>query len=250
MKTINLKLLLRAAVILAVGIGLIWFSGNGTGERAETVIGADVTAVGGETSPIAVTASEFPDLVKVNADEALLKPNPLGEIVMGDPSAPVTVIEYASLTCGHCGAFHNEVLPEIKRDYVDKGLVKFHFRPFPFDGVATAGAMLVQCVAPGARLTFLDLLFKRQMALVQSEYPFGQLQIFAKQAGLPEAKFMACLQSQDKLDAIRDMQAIAGGELGVNSTPTFFINGDKVTGNVGIESFRKILDEKLEAQGI
>ena len=84
---------------------------------------------------VAVTdLAPTPAAIKVSASEALAKPNPLGEIVLGDPSALVTVVEYASLTCGHCGAFHNQVLPEIKRDYVDKGLVKFYFRPFPFDG--------------------------------------------------------------------------------------------------------------------
>ena len=242
MDKINLKFLLLGGALVLTVAGLVLLSGGGATEQ-----------VGAASTPAVVAVAEQPSapaLVKVNADQALAKPNPLGEIVLGDPSAPVTVIEYASLTCGHCGAFHNQVLPEIKRDYVDKGLVKFYFRPFPFDGVATAGAMLTQCVAPGARLTLLDLLFKRQAELVQSKDPFSQLQVYAKQAGLSEAKFMACLQSQDNLDAIREMQAIAGSELGVNSTPTFFINGEKVTGNVGAEAFRKILDEKLAAEGI
>jgi len=240
---INFKFLMLGAVFVLAVAGLVLSPNTGSLETSQQTALETVT----ETD---LARPPAPKLFQVNADEALAKPNPLGEIVLGDPSAPVTVVEYASLTCGHCGAFHNQVLPDIKRDYVDKGLVKFYFRPFPFDGVATAGAMLAQCVAPGARLTFLDLLFKRQMELVKSQDPFNQLQTYAKQAGLSEEKFMACLQSQEKLDAIREMQAIADTELGVNSTPTFFINGEKVTGNIGIEAFRKILDEKLEAGGV
>ncbi len=180
---------------------------------------------------------------------ALEVPNPLGEIVLGDASAPILVVEYASLTCHHCAAFHNQVLPDIKRDYVAKGLVKFYFRPFPFDGVATAGAMLVQCVAPGARLTFLEFLFKHQHQLISSEDPSGQLQIYAKQVGLFEEKFIACLNNQEVWDGVNEMQNTARQELGVESTPTFFINGEKITGNIGLVRFKEILDEKIKTGG-
>ena len=218
---INFKFLLLGTVFILTLAG--WFQVSEITSAPQSLASSQIQIHSETVAYNQLAQDAAPALIKVNADEALAKPNPLGEIVLGDPSAPVTVIEYASLTCGHCGAFHNQVLPEIKRDYVDKGLVKFYFRPFPFDGVATAGAMLAQCVAPGARLTFLDLLFKRQTDLLQSPDPFGQLQSFAKQAGLSEGKFMACLESQETLDAIREMQAIASRDLGVNSTPTFFI---------------------------
>ncbi len=182
-----------------------------------------------------------------DADLVLGTPNPLGEIVLGQPDAPVTVIEYASMTCGHCGDFHASVLPQLKADYVTTGKVKFLFRPFPFDGYGMAGAMLAQCVPARARLVFLDVIFARQQEWLSNPQPYNALQTYAKQVGLSEAGFKACLQNQDTLDGIRQMQADASRVLGVNSTPTFFINGEKVEGNIGVEGFKKILNKKLAA---
>lgn len=170
---------------------------------------------------------------------ALETPNPMGEIVLGDADAPVTIVEYSSLTCPHCGAFHRDTLPKLKKQYIDEGLVKIYFRPFPFDPYATAGAMLAQCVAPAAQVNFLDILFKRQQQWIQSERPMDELQRLARQAGLSEADFVVCLKDESRLEAIRQMQSAAAEELGVRSTPTFFINGEKLEGNRGLDEFDK-----------
>ena len=171
--------------------------------------------------------------------------NSLGDIVLGVDIAPVTIIEYSSLTCGHCGRFHNTVLPVIKREYVDTQKVRFIFKPFPMDPHATAGAMLAQCVIPKARLLFLETLFKRQAQWIRTENPLEQLQIISKQVGLAGEDFVTCLNDGDSLENIRMIQRMAADQLGVRSTPTFFINGEKVEGNVGIEKFRAIIDRKL-----
>lgn len=176
---------------------------------------------------------------------ALETPNPMGEIVLGDADAPVTIVEYSSLTCPHCGAFHRDTLPKLKKQYIDAGLVKIYFRPFPFDPYATAGAMLAQCVAPKAQVNFLDILFKRQQQWIQSEQPMDALLAFARQAGLSEADFVVCLKDESKLESIRQMQAAAADELGVRSTPTFFINGEKLEGNRGLDAFDKIIKPQL-----
>ena len=170
---------------------------------------------------------------------ALETPNPLGEIVLGKDDAPVTIVEYSSLTCPHCGAFHRDTLPELTEKYIDKGLVKIYFRPFPFDPYATAGAMLAHCVGPSARVSFLDILFKRQQQWIQDENPINALQALAKQAGLSESDFVVCLKDQKRLDGIRDIQSRAAEELGVRSTPTFFINGEKLEGNQPLADFEK-----------
>jgi len=181
-----------------------------------------------------------------NADlGALETPNPLGEIVLGSPDAPVTIVEYSSLTCPHCGAFHRDTLPALTEKYVNKGLVKFHFRPFPFDPYATAGAMLAQCVTPAAQVNFLDVLFKRQQQWIQAEKPMDELQRLAKQAGLSESDFVVCLKDQNRLDGVRQMQAAASEELGVRSTPTFFINGEKLQGNLPLVEFENKLKPLL-----
>lgn len=199
-----------------------------------------------DTSVAAVeTAAPQADIVEVEAPQparnagALETPNPMGEIVLGRADAPVTIVEYSSLTCPHCGAFHRDTLPKLKKQYIDSGQVKIYFRPFPFDPYATAGAMLAQCVAPAAQVNFLDVLFKRQMQWIQSEKPMDELQKLARQAGLSESDFVVCLKDESKLESIRQMQSAAAEELGVRSTPTFFINGEKLEGNRGLDEFDK-----------
>lgn len=197
---------------------------------------ATETAQGESETPAAAVQA-----APVSNAGALETPNPMGEIVLGAADAPVTIVEYSSLTCPHCGAFHRDTLPKLKAQYIDQGLVKIYFRPFPFDPYATAGAMLAQCVAPKAQVGFLDILFKRQMQWIQSEQPMDALLAIARQAGLSEADFVVCLKDESKLDAIRQMQAAAADELGVRSTPTFFINGEKLEGNRGLDAFDKII---------
>ena len=176
---------------------------------------------------------------------ALETPNPLGEIVLGKDDAPVTIVEYSSLTCPHCGAFHRDTLPALTEKYIDKGLVKIYFRPFPFDPYATAGAMLAHCVGPSARVSFLDILFKRQQQWIQDENPINALQALAKQAGLSESDFVVCLKDQKRLDGIREIQSRAAEELGVRSTPTFFVNGNKLEGNQPLADFEKLIKPLL-----
>lgn len=198
-----------------------------------------------QTQQTQQTQRAVPVVLKIGTD-ALSIPNPLGEIVLGDPNAPITVVEYSSLTCGHCGTFHNDVLPSLKREYVDTGKVKFYFRPFPFDSFATAGAMLTQCTNKPVRMAFLTLLFKRQDEWTRAKDPMEKLQSYSRQTGMSAEEFVLCLRDKNTLEGIRKMQSIANKELGVKSTPTFFINGKKIEGNVGVINFRKALDKKLK----
>lgn len=182
--------------------------------------------------------------------DALSTPNPLGEITLGNEDAPITIHEYASLTCSHCALFHNTVLPDLKKEYVETGLVRFVFRPFPLDPYAMTGAMLVQCALPQTRLVFLETLFRRQMQWVRSDDPLNSLRAYAKQVGMSGENFVMCLQSESNLAAVRSMYSAAKDELEVQSTPTFFVNGEKVEGNIGLDKFRKLLDKKLSKLGV
>ena len=123
--------------------------------------------------------------------DPLATPNPLGELALGDPAAPITIVEYSSLTCPHCAAFHTETLPALKEKYVDTGQVLIKFRPFPLDPYAMAGAMLAQCVSPVARVAFINILFARQGMWIASQDPSAELQKIAKQAGLSEDDYIA-----------------------------------------------------------
>ena len=172
--------------------------------------------------------------------DPLATPNPLGELSLGDPAAPITIVEYSSLTCPHCAAFHTETLPALKEKYVDTGQVLIKFRPFPLDPYAMAGAMLAQCVSPVARVAFIDILFKRQGMWIASQDPSAELQKIAKQAGLSEDDYIVCLKDESVLAAIRGMQTAAAEKLDVRSTPTFFVNGEKLEGNQPLEVFEEI----------
>ncbi|MGC6475770.1 MAG: DsbA family protein [Parvibaculales bacterium] len=238
----RLSLYIMAFVLIGGGMLVGGLGRAAFADRADVLAETEQSTLARMPAPMQI--SIFGDS---DADLVLGTPNPLGEIVLGAADAPVTVIEYASMTCGHCGDFHNKVLPQLKADYVATGKVKFLFRPFPFDGYGMAGAMLAQCVPPRARLMFLDVIFARQQEWLSNKQPYNVLQAYAKQVGLSENGFKACLQSQETLDGIRQMQADASRVLGVNSTPTFFVNGEKVEGNIGVEGFRKILNKKLAA---
>ena len=231
------QIIIAIAIIAIIGLTALF----GTGDNApwQVQVTQDVTGEMSDESNQNDAGAVAP--LDTSGLGPLETPNPLGEIMLGARNAPVTIVEYSSLTCPHCGAFHRETLPDLKEKYIDKGLVKIYFRPFPFDPYATAGAMLAHCVAPKVRVTFLDILFKRQQQWIQAEQPMDALQGMAKQAGLSEGDFVVCLKDQNRLDGIRQMQTAAAEELGVRSTPTFFINGAKLEGNQPLAAFKKII---------
>lgn len=165
----------------------------------------------------------------------LMEAGPLGDQSLGDPDAPVTVIEYASMTCSHCRAFEQTVFDRFIADYVDSGRVRFIFREFPLDPVATAAAALARC-APGDNGFFgmVDLLFETQPTWINADDRAAALLTLATQAGFTQESFEACLANQDILDGIA-WNYERGTELGVNATPTFFVNGEKHTGELTLE---------------
>lgn len=171
------------------------------------------------------------------------------EIIYGDPMAPVTIVEYASLTCNHCATFHNTVFPEIKKAYIDTGKVRLVFRDFPLDGLAMAGAMLARC-APGDRgQALLNVMFRQQGAWVMSQQPIEPLTSYAKLAGMSEEDVNACLENQNIMTSIREAQDLATNQYQINATPTFFIEDVKVEGGRSFEEMSAIIDDKLEEKG-
>jgi protein-disulfide isomerase len=167
----------------------------------------------------------------------LMTPGPLGEMALGDEKAPVTIIEYASLTCPHCATFHQTTFPELKKRYIDTGKVRFIFREFPLDQLAAAGFMLARCAGPDKYFPMIDTLFAQQQTWVVQR-PLQPLLSIAKQAGFTEQSFNECLKDQKILDGIEDVRQRAM-KLNVQSTPSFFINGKPVRGAFTIEEFEK-----------
>lgn len=171
----------------------------------------------------------------------LMEPGPLPEKVFGAVDAPVTVIEYASLTCHHCMNFHTNTWPAFKAKYVDTGKVRFIAREFPLDPLSAAGFMLARCGDEAKWYPIVDMLYRTQEGWAHAQKPLDALIQTMKQAGFSEEKVNACLQREDLFRAVRQIQERANKEFGVNSTPTFFVNGEKRTGALTIDEFDKIL---------
>ncbi len=176
---------------------------------------------------------------------ALMEPGPLPEMIKGDPDAPVTIIEYASMTCGACGAFHNQVWPTIEERYVDTGQASLIIREFPFDPRAAAGIMLARCAPNDGFFPMVDVLFERQSQWSRAEDARAQLESIARLAGFSQQSFEACLTDQQLLDDVNAVRIRGAEEFGVNATPTFFINGHKYTGVLSVEQMSSIIDSLL-----
>jgi protein-disulfide isomerase len=181
----------------------------------------------------------------------LAEPGPLGEKAEGKPDAPVTMIEYASMTCGHCAHFAATTYPELKKAYIDSGKVRFILREFPLDPLAAAGFMIARCAAETAKndgkfFDVVDLLFREQKQWAYSDKPVEGLQNLAKQIGFTQQSFESCLTNQEMLDGINSVRQRAAEKFGVNSTPTFFINGKIQRGALSFDDLKKILDPLVE----
>ncbi len=182
----------------------------------------------------------------VSAQE-LATPGPLGDVVQGPADAKVTIIEYASLTCSHCAAFHAETYPALKQRYIDTGQVRYILREFPLDPLATAGFMLARCDGDAKYYPIVDLLFSQQKTWAYSDKPVDTLQQLMRQAGFSQEKFEQCLRDQKVYDAVNAVRNRAAKEFNVNSTPTFFINGQRHSGNMSIADIEKIIKPLLGA---
>jgi protein-disulfide isomerase len=178
--------------------------------------------------------------------DQLMAPGPLPDIVQGSAAAPVTIVEYASMTCTHCAAFHEETWPKLKTKYVDSGKVKFILREFPLDPLATAGFMLARCAGPDKRNAIVDLLFTQQKNWAFVDKPIDALAGLVKQAGISQADFEACLKNQTLYDQVNQIREIASKKFKVSGTPTFFVNGKEMNGERAIEDFDKVLEPLLK----
>jgi protein-disulfide isomerase len=189
----------------------------------------------------------LPALAQDVSAQDLAVPGPLGDVALGRADAKVTIIEYASLTCSHCAAFHKDTYPALKQRYVDTGQVRFILREFPLDPLATAGFMLARCDGDGKYYPVTDLLFDQQKTWAFSDKPVDALQQMMRQAGFSQEKFETCLRDQKLYDAVNAVRTRASDKLGVNSTPTFFINGQRHPGNLSIDEIEKIIKPLLGA---
>ena len=174
---------------------------------------------------------------------------PLEDLVLGNPDAKITIVEYQSMTCGHCANFHVHVFEELKTKYIDTGKVRFIMREFPLDNLAAAASMLGRCTGSTEKnYALTKVLFEKRSDWIVRD-PVPALFEIAKQAGFTQETFNACLQNADLLKQMSEQRAIATNELGVSSTPTFFINGKRFNKPATLSSFEAELDPLIEKNG-
>jgi protein-disulfide isomerase len=177
------------------------------------------------------------------------KPVSLPDMALGPANAPVTITEFASMTCPHCAAFNENVFPKIKSTYIDTGKIRYVFREFPLDIKAAAGSMLARCIAQGDAgkyFAVIDMLFRQQNDWV-TKNTTETLTRIGKQAGLSQKGVEDCLKDQALLDKIAADQKYASEVLKVDSTPTFFINGEKIKGETSFAEFDKKIKSLLKS---
>jgi protein-disulfide isomerase len=160
--------------------------------------------------------------------------------ILGNPDAPITIIEYASLTCPHCAHFADDVLPELKKKWIDTGKVKLVLRDYPLDEPALRAAMIARCAPRDRYYAYIDTFFAQQQRWVTNDWR-DALARLAMLGGMGKNEFDKCLNDAALENKIVEERLIASKELDVNSTPTFFINGTKFTGAPTVEEFDKVL---------
>ncbi|MBC8717891.1 DsbA family protein [Ochrobactrum sp. Marseille-Q0166] len=196
-------------------------------------------AFAGNASAQSRSAEASVDAAKV-AEAGKLK-----DMVYGKADAPVTIVEYASLTCSHCADFAVNTLPTIKEKYIDTGKAKLIFREFPFDPRATAAFMLARCAPEDRYFPMIEVFFKQQQQWAGAADGEAALLQIAKLAGFTQESFKACLTNQQVLDDVRATMERGSQEFGVNATPTFFINGQKYAGALSVDEMSAIIDKLL-----
>jgi protein-disulfide isomerase len=174
----------------------------------------------------------------------LSTPGPLGDLTMGSETAPVTIIEYASMTCPHCAAFATETFPKLKTAYIDTGKVRFIFREFPIGKSAAAAAIAVRCAPEKAFFKLNDKLFASQPQWVSQEVKSDEIYKIVQSAGLKRDKYDSCFANQHINDALFEVKQ-RGRALGVSGTPTFFVNGQRAGGALTFEEMSKLVEAAL-----
>jgi protein-disulfide isomerase len=164
-------------------------------------------------------------------------------MMIGSADAPNTIVEYASMTCPHCALFQKEVLPQIKTKYIDTGKAKYILREFPLDGLALAAFMVARCSGNDRYFPMVDALFETQPTwAVTGNEGKDKLLLIARQSGMSKEEFDKCLADKAMFDKIVEIRRRGNEEFGVDSTPSFFVNGKRLGTQHELKDFDAILE--------
>ena len=166
--------------------------------------------------------------------------------ILGKADAPITIIEYASLTCPHCAHFEVDVLPKLKAKWIDTGKAKLVLRDFPLDEPALRAAMVARCAPPERFYPLVDTFFAQQEQWATTRDYRAALEKLAKLGGISNKEFAACISDKKLEDQVAQSRLTAAQQLGVDATPTFFVNGKKFDGAPSVEAFDKALSGAAE----
>ena len=169
------------------------------------------------------------------------------DFYIGEISAPITIIEYSSMSCSHCADFHTNTLESIKKEYIDTGKVKFVFRDFPFNYPALLGSMVTRCIPGDVRYDYMNGLYKLQKNWVNGDQAKTRSELYKimQSGGMQQDIFDACLNNVDLENQLLEDVMEAQREYKIASTPSFIINGVLYSGNKNIKDFRQIIDKIL-----
>jgi protein-disulfide isomerase len=229
-----------AVAILAAGGGAYW-----AGQKPAEQTGVIATEAAAEP-PAALQAARDEKLP--NAEENSTPTDPrLADRVLGKSDAPVTIIEYASLTCGHCAHFHQETFDKLKEAYIDTGKVRFIFREFPLDGVALKASAIARCMPSENYHAFISMLMKNQQQWTQGQDPIQNVIQYAKLGGLSEVVAKACTEDKTLLDGVVAIRTAGEEKYQIQATPTFIINdgADRLAGAQNLEALAAKIDPLL-----
>lgn len=198
-----------------------------------------------DTLATLVVAGLAAKLAKPSFAHHVSAPSDSDDLVLGDADAPITMIEYSSLTCSHCASFHANTLPEIKKNYIDTGKVRLVFRHFPFDQPALLAAALAECAGHDRFFNFVDVLFASQNTWARSANVLAALNSIGRLGGLKTDAIVACFADQEMLDRILSDRIEGTKQYDINSTPTFIVNGEKLVGNQPYDMFVDVFERLL-----
>ena len=238
-----------AALLLTSGLAAC----SDSSEKTEAVADGAKDTAAAEAPATEAPAATAPATAAVDAPEPngtvdmakVFEAGPLEDRAEGKADAPVTIVEYMSMTCPHCREFHEKTFPAVKEKYIDTGKVRFVMREFPFDPRAAAAIMLARCAPENQFFPMVDVLFKQQTTWATAEDGRAALLDIARLAGFTQEAFEACLTNQQLLDDVNSVRKKATEVFGVDATPTFLIGGKRYSGGMSIEQMSAIIDPLL-----
>ncbi|MEJ2228540.1 MAG: DsbA family protein [Alphaproteobacteria bacterium] len=199
-------------------------------------VGPAIFAAGFATAAPAARNADIPVV-------ELMKPGELPDKFLGNADAPITIVEYSSMTCPHCATFHDEVFPELKKKYIDTGKARYVLRDFPLDNIAAAAFMLARCVDDSRHYDMIKILYAHQNDWAFNKSPIEDLKRFSKQAGFTDEMFNKCLSDTKLLKSMENDREHANKEFAIHSTPTFFVNGKRLKGGHTLKEFEELISQ-------